>query len=138
MASCLQVASPGCPRTFRAVLLCLALAASTATFMALSAAPADAYYETTFCNNVLLDPFPYGRCAPSDYHHLEKVSANANSGSARIYAASTDSTGRNLNSDPVFAAGYVTKYLNGLAARGLCGNGDSGDRHVMDYCVEKF
>ena len=102
-----------------------------------AAPPANAYYEQKFCVWEALHPDGLGFCVAREYHHLAKVSANISHPSGHVCAASTNSSASALNSDVVCGWGYVTKYLNGHAGRGLCSN-PNGYWIRMDYCVQKF
>ena len=101
-----------------------------------SAPASNAYYEQKFCVWTAVHPNP-GSCLAAEYHHLAKVSANISHPSGYVCAASTNSSGSALNSDVVCGWGYVTKYLNGHAGRGICTNENSYWIR-MDYCVQKF
>ena len=102
-----------------------------------AAPPANAYYEQNFCNYQALAPNNLGVCVAAEYHHLAKVVANIDHPSGNICAASTNEAGNALASDVVCGWGYVTKYLNGTAGRGLCSNPNSYWIRT-DYCIQKF
>jgi hypothetical protein len=119
----------------RRLLLVVVAAAACSSALAVTAAPANAYYEQFFCEDAYL-PAGSAYCRGPEYHHLQLVNANAYSGSAYVCARTVDSN-LNFNSQEVCADGYISKNANGLAGFGVCRNGE-GYAITMDYCVQKF